>query len=237
MTSIKTVGRNPHYMEDLERKKVRAWIITKLEKRPYRWTELKSLIKQELDHDSTRYLADILKSLQEKNMIIKQIKSHKHTEYLLSKDFAKLQKSMQVHKTSLLSHQGSLQEIKTVGESGISSDKITSLIGMNITGKLLNLLLGIEVYSRTSPVFKEHAEDMIMSLVNQLGEYMVTSSKLSSTETDDAISLTIYRINHEFVELSKIASGLNIDPLKILGENLLEKVVSGKKVIEKLGLE
>lgn len=224
-------------MEEIERKNVSKLIIAKLEERPYRWTELKSLIKQELDHNSTRYLADILKSLQSNNMIIKQVKSHKHTEYLLSGDFAKLQKSMQVHNTSLLAHQGSLQEIKTVGTSGESSEKITSLIGMNIIGKLLNLLLGIEVYSRTSPVFKEHAEDMIMSLVNQLGEYMITSSKLSPTETDDAISLTTYRINHEFVELSRIASGLDLDPLKILGENLLEKVVSGKKVIDKLGLE
>jgi DNA-binding HxlR family transcriptional regulator len=206
MSSIVNGGRSAHHMEEIERKKVSKWIIAKLEERPYRWTELKSLIKQELDHDSTRYLTDILKSLQEKNMIIKQVISHKHTEYLLSGDFAKLQKSMQVHNTSLLAHQGSLQEIKTVCESGISLDKVTSLIGMNITGKLLNLLLGIEVYSRTSPVFKEHAENMIMSLVNQLGEYMVTSGKLSSVETDDAISIVNNTIKDLMIRLDKIAN-------------------------------
>lgn len=237
MTSIRTVGRNPHHIEELERKKFREWIIDKLEERSYRWRELEIITNQEFNHNSPRYLNDALKLLQEKNMIIKQVISTKHTEYLLSKDFAKLQKSMQVHKNSLLAHQESLHEIKTIGESRESSDKVTSLIGMNITGKLLNLLLGIEVYSRTSPMFKEHAEDMIMSLVNQLGEYMVTSSKLSPTETDDAISLTTYRINYEFVELSRIASGLDLDPLKILSKNLLEKVVKGKKVIENLGLE
>lgn len=206
MSSIGNGGRSAHHMEEIERKKVSKWIITKLEERPYRWTELKSLIKQELDHDSTRYLTDILKSLQSNNMVIKQVKSHKHTEYLLSRDFAKLQKSMQVHETSLLAHQGSLQEIKTACKSGMIPEKTTSLIGMTIASKLLSLLNGIEVYSTTSSVFKEHAEDMIMDLINQLGEYMVTSGKISPSETDNAISIIDNTIKNTMVRLDKIAN-------------------------------